>query len=321
MPRSRGRGSPPIAWRPNICTAPTGPSPAGLLDGVAAGTLKLADSYHIAVAIGGRPIFDGGTPLTARNRGLALNKVYPGVRAPAGRQLHPVGRGPWRAIAGRWRDSRWRPGLSLTGAAGPERPPGPAGPGGPARRRTVQPAARRRKRGAPPGREAGSRCRMSGCGWRWIRPRSASSSGISAADQVFYSAGLWTMLGHDPAGMPPSLDCWQSLIHPDDLADYRARIEAQRAGAGPLDRPRIPDPLRRGRLALGLHALEGDRGRPGRAALAGDRHGAGRHRAGGVRAPAAPGQGRGRRRLAGQERVPRLDVARDPHADERRSSA
>ena len=50
------------------------------------------------------------------------------------------------------------------------------------------------------------------------------------AGHVFYSAGLWTMLDYDPAQMPTNLEVWQSLIHPDDLAVYGARIDSQRRG-------------------------------------------------------------------------------------------
>jgi len=50
------------------------------------------------------------------------------------------------------------------------------------------------------------------------------------ANQVFFSAGLWSMLGYDPAQMPSTLEVWQSLIHPDDLPVYRSRDEIRRQG-------------------------------------------------------------------------------------------
>ncbi|HWA85467.1 MAG TPA: response regulator [Opitutus sp.] len=52
-----------------------------------------------------------------------------------------------------------------------------------------------------------------------------------AAGHVYYSSGLWAMLGYDHALMPSSLEAWQSLIHPDDLAFYRGLVEAQLGGA------------------------------------------------------------------------------------------
>ena len=48
---------------------------------------------------------------------------------------------------------------------------------------------------------------------------------------VYYSNGLWAMLGYEHDRMPGTLDAWQSLIHPDDLAVYRPKIESQLHGA------------------------------------------------------------------------------------------
>ncbi|HRI82375.1 MAG TPA: response regulator, partial [Opitutaceae bacterium] len=47
---------------------------------------------------------------------------------------------------------------------------------------------------------------------------------------AYYSPGLWTMLGYDAQLMPATLEVWQSLIHPDDLPAYQARLEAQLSG-------------------------------------------------------------------------------------------
>jgi PAS domain S-box-containing protein len=52
-----------------------------------------------------------------------------------------------------------------------------------------------------------------------------------AAGHVYYSPGLWAMLGYDHGRMPSTVDAWQALIHPDDLPMYRRRIEAQLDGA------------------------------------------------------------------------------------------
>ncbi|HVU22762.1 MAG TPA: response regulator [Opitutus sp.] len=51
-----------------------------------------------------------------------------------------------------------------------------------------------------------------------------------AAGHVYYSSGLWAMLGYDHALMPSSLEAWQTLIHPDDLAFYRGLVDAQLGG-------------------------------------------------------------------------------------------
>ena len=47
---------------------------------------------------------------------------------------------------------------------------------------------------------------------------------------VYYSPGLWGLLGYEHARMPSTLEVWQSLIHPDDLPVYRKRTESQLNG-------------------------------------------------------------------------------------------
>jgi PAS domain S-box-containing protein len=47
---------------------------------------------------------------------------------------------------------------------------------------------------------------------------------------VYYSPGLWSLLGYEHARMPSTLEVWQALIHPDDLPMYRKRTESQLNG-------------------------------------------------------------------------------------------
>ena len=47
---------------------------------------------------------------------------------------------------------------------------------------------------------------------------------------VYYSPGLWGLLGYEHARMPSTLEVWQSLIHPDDVPLYRKRTESQLNG-------------------------------------------------------------------------------------------
>lgn len=51
------------------------------------------------------------------------------------------------------------------------------------------------------------------------------------AGHVYYSPGLWAMLGYDHERMPSTAEAWQTLIHPDDLTVYERRLEAQLSGA------------------------------------------------------------------------------------------
>ena len=58
-----------------------------------------------------------------------------------------------------------------------------------------------------------------------------------AADHVYYSPGLWAMLGYDHQRMPATIEAWQSLIHPEDLPFFRQRIAAQIDGTASFIEP------------------------------------------------------------------------------------
>ncbi len=58
-----------------------------------------------------------------------------------------------------------------------------------------------------------------------------------AAGHVYYSPGLWAMLGYEHARMPSTVEAWQSLIHPDDLPLYRRRTESQLNGIASFIEP------------------------------------------------------------------------------------
>ncbi|HVS53447.1 MAG TPA: response regulator [Opitutaceae bacterium] len=58
-----------------------------------------------------------------------------------------------------------------------------------------------------------------------------------AAGHVYYSPGLWAMLGYDHARMPSTVEAWQSLIHPDDLPLYRRRTDSQLNGIASFIEP------------------------------------------------------------------------------------
>ena len=51
-----------------------------------------------------------------------------------------------------------------------------------------------------------------------------------AAGHVYYSPGLWAMLGYENARMPSTVEAWQSMVHPEDLPLYRRRTETQLSG-------------------------------------------------------------------------------------------
>jgi PAS domain S-box-containing protein len=51
-----------------------------------------------------------------------------------------------------------------------------------------------------------------------------------AAGHIYYSPGLWAMLGYEHVRMPSTVEAWQSLVHPEDLPLYRRRTESQLQG-------------------------------------------------------------------------------------------
>ena len=57
------------------------------------------------------------------------------------------------------------------------------------------------------------------------------------AGHVYYSPGLWAMLGYEHSRMPSNVEAWQSLIHPDDLPLFRRRTESQLAGIATFIEP------------------------------------------------------------------------------------
>jgi PAS domain S-box-containing protein len=51
------------------------------------------------------------------------------------------------------------------------------------------------------------------------------------SNQLYYSPGLWTLLGYRPGAIAATPQAWTALIHPEELASYRAAVERQLAGA------------------------------------------------------------------------------------------
>ena len=55
--------------------------------------------------------------------------------------------------------------------------------------------------------------------------------------RVYYSPGLWAMLGYEHGRMASEAATWQNLIHPDDLSVYRRRVESQLASLASFIEP------------------------------------------------------------------------------------
>lgn len=58
-----------------------------------------------------------------------------------------------------------------------------------------------------------------------------------AAGHVYYSPGLWAILGYEHSRMPATVSAWQSLIHAEDLPVYRRRVESQLNGVASFIEP------------------------------------------------------------------------------------
>ena len=54
---------------------------------------------------------------------------------------------------------------------------------------------------------------------------------------IYYSPGLWAMLGYDSTRMPTTVEAWQILIYPEDLPLYRRRTETQLHGTASFIEP------------------------------------------------------------------------------------
>jgi PAS domain-containing protein len=54
---------------------------------------------------------------------------------------------------------------------------------------------------------------------------------------VYYSPGLWAMLGYEVSRMPPTAEAWQTLVHADDLPLYRRRTDSQLKGIATFIEP------------------------------------------------------------------------------------
>ncbi|HEY0967402.1 MAG TPA: response regulator [Opitutaceae bacterium] len=86
--------------------------------------------------------------------------------------------------------------------------------------------------------------------------------------QIYYSPGLWTMLGYQPGAIASNHDAWVALVHPDDLGAYRAALDRQLAGElvfiEPEYRVKTGDGSWRWLSARSKSVTPDERGRPSR---------------------------------------------------------
>ena len=189
--------------------------------------LKLADDYHVTVGIADNTVYDAG-PVPARDAVFTVNKVYPIADRRILFNLAPSE----RTLA---RDRRFLPefalaaGIGVTGLLG-----------------LVVHLARRALIGQLSAEHSNSRLQAENEERRRIEKRLKLSDerlrlaldsthiGIFewnvGTNQVYYSPGLWALLGYEHGRMPTTFDAWRSLIHPEDLPLVRSRSDEQLAG-------------------------------------------------------------------------------------------
>ena len=194
---------------------------------IAAEQLKLGDDYHFSVSIAGAPVFEGGAVRPSGDR-YTVNRVYPlfdrrlfMTAAPSATELaqdlHPMA-----ALA-------LISGLSLTALLALSVS---LGRGASLGRRAAELSNQRLQAENEERRRVEDRLKVSD--ERLRLALDSTEIGIFEwnvpAARVFYSAGLWVMLGYDPAKMPATPDTWQSLLHPDDVATFDSRLRTLRQG-------------------------------------------------------------------------------------------
>jgi PAS domain S-box-containing protein len=189
--------------------------------------LRLGEDYHFSVSIAGAPVFDGGSvkapgDLFTVNRAATLfdRRLYL-TAAPSAvelaQDLHPMA--SLALISG----------LSLTALLGLSVS---LARGAALGRRAAEHSNRRLREENEERRRVEDRLKVSD--ERLRLALDSTEIGIFEWDlpsgRVFYSAGLWAMLGYDPEKMPATLDTWQSLLHPDDVPGFDSRTQALRQG-------------------------------------------------------------------------------------------
>ncbi len=189
---------------------------------------KLAEEYHIVVAIGSERLFDSAAGAPSHNADLTLDKAYPIFDRRIRLTFTPAD----TALAS---DRRLLPGLALLSGLGITLLLGLSVQL--SRRAQIgQRAAELSNRQLVGENEERRRieARLKVSDERLRLALDSTQIGIFewnvAAGHVYYSPGLWALLGYEHARLPATVEAWQSLIHPDDLPLYRERVADQLAG-------------------------------------------------------------------------------------------
>ena len=196
---------------------------------VAQAELKLGADYHLVVATGGEPVYEGGAQPAVTADTFTLNRS----EAAFGEHRLQVAVTPGElALA---HDRRFLPDFALAAGVGLTALLGLSvhlARRALAGRQLAELSNRMLVKENEDRRRIESRLKLSD--ERLRLALDSTEIGIFEwnvpAGHVFYSSGLWAMFGYEPAQMGATPDAWESLIHPDDLVHFRPRLDAQLAG-------------------------------------------------------------------------------------------
>jgi PAS domain S-box-containing protein len=186
---------------------------------------KLAADYRLMVTIGAERLYDSGSGTPGHNADLTLDKTYPIFDRRIRLTFTPSD----AALAG---DRRQLPELALAAGLGITLLLGLSVHLA-RRARTGQRAAELSNRRLVAENEERRRIeeRLKVSDERLRLALDSTQIGIFewnvAAGHVYYSPGLWAMLGYDHLRQPATVEAWSSLIHPDDLPAYRSQVASQ----------------------------------------------------------------------------------------------
>jgi PAS domain S-box-containing protein len=200
-----------------------------LFDGVVSQSqdLKLKDNYHIDAVIGGNPVYDAGPTMVA-DPSFTFDRTY----MISGRRIRFSLTPSEKVLA---QDRRFLPEFVLSSGIGMTALIGlivHLARRAQAGQRAAELSARRLQDENEERRRVEERLKLSD--ERLRLALDSTQIGIFEFDlsnnQVYYSPGLWALLGYAHSRMPTSFDAWRSLIHPDDLPLVTARSKEQEMG-------------------------------------------------------------------------------------------
>jgi len=205
-----------------------------LLRSIVAERAKITDDYYATIRIGGVPIFDS-YPLAGRDDTLTLDKSYTIFDRRMSLSLTPSK----EALA---RDRRYLPELALLAGFGITLLLGlSVHLARVARTGQREAELSNQKLLAENEERRRIEARLKVSDERLRLALDSTQIGIFewnvSAHHVYYSDGLWAMLGYEHSKMPATVEAWQSLIHPDDLESYQRRIESQLNGVAAFIEP------------------------------------------------------------------------------------